>query len=223
MTSGEVTHRMLSERPAPRWQELGRTCIHVTWGARGAIDIGAALGLTCTTDPDKAGFILAHGVEALGVDGDGEPESRRIEEIEALLTTCAPRGLLMIVANPDIVTVSGKELRRMPGSLARHYAAAGGAVWLAGKPASVIYEEALRELGLERGEVLAVGDSAAHDVAGARCAGIDTLFVAGGIHADAFERDGRLTLDASGVGTWFAGEEGGAQAPPNFCMGYLKW
>ena len=38
---------------------------------------------------------------------------------------------------------------------------------LLGKPAAVLYEEALRMLGLRKDEVLAIGDSLQHDVAGA--------------------------------------------------------
>jgi hypothetical protein len=109
MTSGEVAHRALSSRPDSSWQALGTACVHITWGARGAIDI-SGLDLTCTTDPERADFILAHGVEALGVDGQ-DPRPHSLAELEALLSDCAKRKLLMIVANPDVVTVSGCMLR----------------------------------------------------------------------------------------------------------------
>ena len=39
VTSGEVTHRHLAERPGPFWQCLGRRCLHFTWGARGAVSL----------------------------------------------------------------------------------------------------------------------------------------------------------------------------------------
>jgi beta-phosphoglucomutase-like phosphatase (HAD superfamily) len=70
----------------------------------------------------------------------------------------------------------------MPGTLARHYAAAGGEVVLMGKPAAVIYEGALELLGLPAAEVVAVGDSLEHDIGGAQAAGVDSVFVLGGIH-----------------------------------------
>lgn len=72
--------------------------------------------------------------------------------------------------------------RVMPGTLARHYAAAGGPVVLMGKPAPVIYRAALDMLGLPPSEVVAVGDSLEHDIGGAQAAGVDSLFVLGGIH-----------------------------------------
>lgn len=138
----------------------------------------------------------------------------------------------MVVANPDIVTVAGSELRCapgslggagcegrvcmccavlcsrrflplltdaclvssfnpprppcrvMPGTLARHYAAAGGEVWLAGKPAPVVYAAALDLLELPADQVVAIGDSLEHDVGGAAAAGIDSVFVLGGIHRE---------------------------------------
>ena len=43
-------------------------------------------------------------------------------------------------------------------------------VHLLGKPASVIYETAMEMLGLPADQVLAVGDSIEHDVAGAQSA-----------------------------------------------------
>jgi hypothetical protein len=62
-------------------------------------------------------------------------------------------------------------------------AEAGGEVHLMGKPAPVIYGEAAELLGLQPGELLAIGDSLEHDVAGAAALGADTLLVVGGIHA----------------------------------------
>jgi ribonucleotide monophosphatase NagD (HAD superfamily) len=111
----------------------------------------------------------------------------------------------------------------MPGTLARHYERVGGAAWLAGKPGAMIYEEALKELGLDCSEVLAVGDSAEHDILGAQRAGLDTLFVAGGIHAQTFERDGELALLANDVERFFEGDRSGPAGTPTYCMEYLKW
>ena len=48
-----------------------------------------------------------------------------------------------------------------------------------GKPASVIYEAAMAEMGLKASDLLAIGDSMEHDIAGANALGIATLFVAG--------------------------------------------
>lgn len=108
MTSGEVTHRCLSNRPSPEWRALGTTCLHITWGARGAVDI-ASLGLRAVTHPAEADFILAHGTEGLGLP-DGGVQPRTAAQLRKLLEECAADGgrkLPMIVVNPDVVTVDG--------------------------------------------------------------------------------------------------------------------
>lgn len=46
----------------------------------------------------------------------------------------------------------------MPGTLARHYSSLGGEVVLMGKPAPVIYREALAQLQLPAEQVVAIGD-----------------------------------------------------------------
>lgn len=188
VTSGECTHAYLSSRPDAWWQGLGSACLHFTWAARGAISV-EGLGVAPTLDPEEASFILAHGTEALGLGDGAHATPASLDEMLALLAQCAARcaaqegSIPMIVANPDIVTVSGSELRTMPGTLARHYAGLGGEVRLMGKPAPVIYEAALRMLGLPPGAVIAVGDSMEHDIGGAAAAGVDSLLIGGGIHA----------------------------------------
>ena len=61
----------------------------------------------------QADFILAHGTEAVGtsVDGSGAAPCG-LEGMRELLDACAARGgVPMVVANPDVVTVAGTELR----------------------------------------------------------------------------------------------------------------
>ncbi|PRW61092.1 Haloacid dehalogenase-like hydrolase superfamily isoform 1 [Chlorella sorokiniana] len=184
VTSGEVTHRHLSERPDAWWQGLGRRCLHFTWGQRGAISL-EGLGLEVTADPQQAEFVLAHGTEAVGSSTDGSAaQPCSLDGMRALLEQCAPRRLPLVVANPDVVTVAGSELRPMPGTLARHYSSLGGEVVLMGKPAPVIYREALAQLQLPAEQVVAIGDSLEHDIGGAQAAGVASVFVLGGIHAE---------------------------------------
>ena len=77
---------------------------------------------------DMADFVLAHGTEVLGL-GDGKtPTKVSLEEIKAMLQRAAERSLPLIVANPDVVTVSGNSLVPMPGTFARWYKEFGGEV-----------------------------------------------------------------------------------------------
>lgn len=61
--------------------------------------------------------------------GDGKaPEPRSLAALKNLLQEAAGHKLPMVVANPDIVTVSGSDLVTMPGTLAQWYDEFGGEV-----------------------------------------------------------------------------------------------
>lgn len=106
LTSGEVTHQFLMERPTQEWERLGTRCLHFTWGQRGAVDI-SELGLTAVSSPSDCEFILAHGTEGLGTP-EGDVQLQSTENLQDLMTECAALGgKPMVVANPDFVTVSG--------------------------------------------------------------------------------------------------------------------
>ncbi|KAG2491061.1 hypothetical protein HYH03_010507 [Edaphochlamys debaryana] len=193
VTSGEMAHSCVTQRPDAWWQGLGRRVVHFNWSSRGPIDL-QGWGLEVVSDPSAADFFLAHGTEGLTEPGPGRGGVREVplEAMKELLVGAAeaarrqgrPGGPPpLVVANPDVVTVDGDDLVPMPGALAAAYAGAGGRVVLMGKPAPLIYGEAGRLLGLEPGRLLAVGDSMEHDIAGAASAGMDSLFIAAGIHA----------------------------------------
>ena len=62
-----------------------------------------------------------------------------------------------------------------------------------GKPYSSVYSSCLELLNIgDRRRILAIGDSLRTDIAGAAAAGIDSLLIAGGVHAAEFTRDGDL-------------------------------
>ncbi len=74
----------------------------------------------------------------------------------------------------------------------------GGEVFWAGKPHASAYGAALAMAAEIRGQaidtrrILAIGDSARTDIAGATGAGLDALFIGHGIHRDEVMDDGRL-------------------------------
>ncbi|KGN47825.2 hypothetical protein Csa_018984 [Cucumis sativus] len=170
ITSGELTHRYLQ-----------RSCIHMTWSSRGAISL-EGLGLRVVDNVEEAEFILAHGTEALGhPSGDSLPMT--LEELEKILEQCAAKKIPMVVANPDYVTVEARDLRVMPGTLASKYEKLGGEVKWMGKPDKIIYQSAMSIVGVNASDSIAVGDSLHHDIKGANAAGIQSVFITGGIHA----------------------------------------
>ena len=138
------------------------------------------------SDVDDADFLLARGLfctrGAWRRDLDYSPRS-----CDAFLEAAARRDLPMIVANPDLVRPDGKN-SPMPGVLAERYADAfGGRCVLVGKPHASIYDAAfaaLASVGLvDKSRIAAVGDSMHHDILGGSRSGVDTIFVAGGVHA----------------------------------------
>jgi hypothetical protein len=102
VTSGDMAHLHLLDRPGTFWQGLGTRCLHFTWSSRGTISL-EGLGLEVTPDPQQAQFILAHGTEAVG-QADGPARDVPLEGMKDLMRACAARGLPMIVANPDLVS-----------------------------------------------------------------------------------------------------------------------
>jgi HAD superfamily hydrolase (TIGR01450 family) len=253
VTSGELARTFLERRPDAWWRDLGTRALHITWSTRGRIDVGG-LGLELV-GPEKsseggADFILAHGTEAVSTGGggggsvsSGDSSSNNkaglreatLDELRALLKRCAAaakargRAMPMVVANPDIVTVDGAGgLITMPGTMAEWYAEAGGEVVLMGKPAGVIYDAAAALAPqIARGRWLAIGDSLAHDIAGAAAAATGpSLFVASGIHADELRLSGSQDggnaaseWDADAL-TALCASHG---ATPTYAMAWLEW
>jgi HAD superfamily hydrolase (TIGR01459 family) len=112
------------------------------------------------------------------------------------------RRLPLICANPDRVVEHGGRIIYCGGALADLYEAHGGSIKMSGKPYRPIYDEALRLAEkaagkpLERGRILAIGDSVRTDAIGAANAGLDLLFVTGSIHAQELDAFGSPDPDA---------------------------
>ncbi len=115
-----------------------------------------------------------------------------------------------VCCNPDKLMITRFGLQPAPGAIADVYEKMGGKVTWIGKPYAAIYEHALQLLslsfrrkpesgghakkdsGLRRNDglrVLCIGDSAEHDVAGGRGAGLSTLLVQQGVSAGIAEAE----------------------------------
>lgn len=146
------------------------------------------LDLDWTDDPAAADFAL--------LTGTGRPEDT-VADYEPMLRQLRARDLPLICANPDLVVVRGNAREICAGAIAARYEALGGKVRYFGKPHQEVYERCLAALGSPpRGRILAVGDSLRTDIAGAVRAGIDSLFILGGIHAAELMRGNSLDLPA---------------------------
>ena len=111
----------------------------------------------------------------------------QLEYYEKLLVRLRSRNLPFICANPDIFVLSGGRHIWCAGALARAYSQLGGRVHVAGKPHLAIYELAQshfeQALGkVEKSQILAIGDGFLTDIKGAENFGVDSVFVARGMH-----------------------------------------
>ncbi len=184
ITSGDATRTLLAERsPGPAWR-IGPERDDVLYDG-----LELAFG-----GPSDSAFIACTGP----VDDDVETP----EDYRADLQIAAERDLTMICANPDRVVHRGDKLIYCGGALADLYAELGGQVIMAGKPYRAIYDLCLAEAALllgRAGRALCIGDGAPTDVKGAQAAGLDCLFIFGGIHGGELagheDRIGRLLAD----------------------------
>jgi len=189
MSSGEETWQHLHRRDDPFYAGLGRRCLHIC--SERDLEIREGLGLEFVATAEAAEFILNTG--PAGWDD-------RIEDYQPLLCRSLARDLPMVCANPDLVVMHGDRLALCAGALAQWYEESGGRVRWHGKPFASIYAACLGLLGIaDRSRILAVGDSLRTDIAGAAGAGLDSLLVAGGIHAEEFGATGGQDPDLARI------------------------
>lgn len=174
-SSGEEAWRALRERAGTALRDLGRRCLFLARGDNSGILEG--LDLVPTASPEEAEFVFNTGVD---------PAAMRWEDYTALLAPAVARKLPMVCANPDVTAPLGRRIVFGAGALADWYRSRGCPVIRFGKPDKAVFDACLKLAGNpDRGRVLVVGDSLGHDVRGAMNAGLDSAFIAGGIHAEA--------------------------------------
>lgn len=145
------------------------------WGVAATAEsrVSALPGRTFLLDDDVRGFVRAGGFVLLSSAGWS---ARRQEMLVAALRD-RPRPVL--VGNPDIVAPREDGLSLEPGHFAHQVAQATDVrPNFFGKPFANIYALALARLGrVDRGRVLAVGDTLHTDVLGGAAAGLRTALV----------------------------------------------
>lgn len=207
VTSGDATRSLLDSG------ELGRACYHLGPDR----DLPLFDGVDMTRVPERdAEFVLCSGL----FDDEIETPDDYREQLGRFLD----RNLVMVCANPDVVVERGAKMIYCAGAIARLYEELGGDTRYLGKPYAPIYQRARVRLGEIAGapvadaRILAVGDGALTDIAGANAQKIDALFITGGI---AWEACGETadTPDVERVAR-FCGEAG---VRPVAAMPRLVW
>jgi HAD superfamily hydrolase (TIGR01459 family) len=176
-SSGEAVHEELRLRRDPWYAALGRACYQI--GHERDWSIREGLELDFVARVEEADFILNTGPWE---DDD------KVADYEDVLAAGARRSLPMICANPDVEVIRGGRRVLCAGALAGRYEELGGSVRYHGKPYAQVYRHCFELLSVaDRRRILAVGDSLRTDIAGADSAGIDSVLVTGGLHAEELE------------------------------------
>jgi HAD superfamily hydrolase (TIGR01459 family) len=176
VTSGDVTLGLMK-------QQAGDQVLHI--GPERDLSLLDAVAEATGARPKLVSLEAAQYALCTGLRHD---DVETPEDYEPELRAMSSRGLTMICANPDIVIHRGDTLIYCAGALARRYEELGGSVIYAGKPYAPIYDRALalaqqiRGAPVDKRRVLAIGDGMRTDIVGASRAGLDVLFVTGGIH-----------------------------------------
>jgi HAD superfamily hydrolase (TIGR01459 family) len=169
VTSGDVTQVLMKLHGGGKVFHLGASRDHSIYTGTGV---------------ERVSLDEAHAVLCTGLFDD---LNDRLEDYDGLLDDMKHRGLTMICANPDKIVKKGDRILYCAGKLAELYAARGGEVLMAGKPFAPIYDLAMAEAqrirgsGLDRAEVLAIGDGPETDIRGAADYGLEALLVAEGV------------------------------------------
>ncbi len=172
LTSGDATKTFISKHP------FGRRCYSIGPGRDNNLFDDTGLELVSA---EEAEFIV--------VTGPFNDDEEGPEDYRAPFAPLVARGLPFVCANPDIVVERGPRHIYCAGALAALYEELGGKVVYFGKPHGPIYDVARARIAAIKGEpiadsrILAVGDGIATDIKGAAGAGLDALFITGGIAA----------------------------------------
>ncbi|MGH6791998.1 MAG: TIGR01459 family HAD-type hydrolase [Methyloceanibacter sp.] len=170
VTSGDLTRHELGKHEGARVFHLGPERDLSIFDGLDVVLVG----------PSEAELVVCSGLF--------DDETETPDDYADLLRDLAARSLPMICANPDHLVERGHQLIYCAGALAAAYEREGGSVVYAGKPYAPIYELALEIIDRLAGEsvakdaILAIGDGVNTDIAGAADAGIDSIFVASGLH-----------------------------------------
>lgn len=173
VTSGDATRAVLAARAPGPMHRIGPIQDSALWDGLGLIE--ASL--------DDAAFLAVSGPNHWRETPD---------DYRQLLECAKQRNLEMVCANPDIQVREGDHVIYCAGALARAYKELGGLVTMAGKPHAPIYALAREKLAhitgraIPASRVLAIGDGIETDLLGAQNEGLDALFIAGGMHGQAF-------------------------------------
>jgi HAD superfamily hydrolase (TIGR01459 family) len=206
MSSGEATWRALAERSDAFHASLGNRCYHL--GPTRDVSVCTGNDLIVVDFLENADFILNTGPLE---------HSDTVADYLPLLEHALARELPMICANPDLVVHIGEQLVICAGAIAERYGKMGGRVAYHGKPHSSVYEQCAAFFATRSAtRLLSIGDGLRTDILGAFRAGLSSIFLTNGIHADDL---GSERLEPAAIERIAAG----IGAVPTYAMSALRW
>lgn len=189
ISAGDDARQAIISSPDPFYRQLGSRCLPLSRPIDRRLAEGP--GVTLVDDISQADWLFLLS---------SEPPEFSLDTWKPVLNAALARKLPMVCGNPDFYRVcpDGRVIEA-PGQVARYYQEAGGSVRIHGKPTKSIYDSAIRHFGLSPTQILAVGDSIPHDIAGAATCHIDSLLIASGVHKNDLMRRDTTPIDATVV------------------------
>jgi HAD superfamily hydrolase (TIGR01459 family) len=174
VTSGDVGRTMLERGRFPSLLAAGARCFVVS--TDGDDEFASAVGLVPAAHSEEADLVVIAGSQADKVS---------LDDYRTLLAPAARRGTPCMCVNPDKLMLTAAGNAPGAGRIAEIYEELGGVVTWVGKPFPEIYRAAaeLSQVQNPR-DILCVGDSVEHDIAGANRFGAFAALVRTGILAD---------------------------------------
>ena len=174
VTSGDVARTMLKRGRFPALLETGARCFTISTG--GDDELASALGVVPAAHSEDADLVIIAGSQADKVS---------LDDYRTILAPAARRGTPCMCVNPDKLMLTAAGNAPGAGRIAEIYEELGGVVTWVGKPFPEIYRTAAELSRVENPrDVLCVGDSVEHDVAGANRFGAFAALVRTGVLAD---------------------------------------
>lgn len=201
MTSGELVWRGLKQRNHPDFAQLGHK-VHMM-GYTDSQMLLEGLGLQLCQDIKEADFAWCIQTPA----EDYRPMLRQMLEDDTPL----------ICANPDLEVLFNGQLVACPGAMAQQFEQMGGKVIYRGKPFAHGYQACFDFCNSNN--LAAVGDGMLTDILGAKEAGLDSYFVANGIHGHSLTFNQHGEPDSVTLGQLF--QQCGLC--PTATMAWLRW
>jgi HAD superfamily hydrolase (TIGR01459 family) len=178
VTSGDVARTLLKRGRFLALLAPGARCFVISTGGD---DFASALGVVPTTHSGEADLVVIAGTQADKVS---------LDDYRTLLAPAARRGTPCMCVNPDKLMLTASGNAPGAGRIAEIYEELGGDVTWVGKPFPEIYRAASELSRVQNPrDVLCVGDSVEHDIAGANRFGAFAALVRTGILAGLSDRE----------------------------------